>query len=336
MSQRAQDKPTTRLAGEERAREAMQRARLTPSGPYAGKTNAPWAAVCDVCGAECAPWVSHLLRGSGGCRVCGAKASGLAQRLNQDEARAAMVREGLLPQTDYPGRVNTPWPCECMTCGTVFNARYNNVVKGHGCPECGRAKAADTQRMNPVVAADRARSAGFEPVDNYPGNVREPWRCRHSCGAVVRVALANMARAAEGKGCRACAEYGYRSGKPGWVYLVHGTVNGRETVKYGISNVPLTRLTTHRGAGLSSVLVVTGTLDGQLPLDLERACKALHRASVVPTSRQGGNEFGGFTESFDLDQPGAVTLLAGLRALISKTTAAWPDILPLPCGRAAS
>jgi len=44
---------------------------LKPLTPYPGNTNKPWKCECLKCGAEVTPAVAALLKGQGGCYICG-------------------------------------------------------------------------------------------------------------------------------------------------------------------------------------------------------------------------------------------------------------------------
>ena len=113
-----------------------------------------------------------------------------------DEMRAA----GLEPLEPYPGN-NRPWPCLCTTCGSQVAPRLSSIRGGQGgCRACG---ARSKPRVDPEVAAAEVRAAGFNPLEPYPGRVRDRWRIRcHACGADLHVRLTDLRT---GHGCRACS-----------------------------------------------------------------------------------------------------------------------------------
>ncbi|MCW2879475.1 MAG: hypothetical protein JWQ95_3575 [Sphaerisporangium sp.] len=88
----------------------------------------------------------------------------------------AVWLEPLLP---YPGTIK-PWKSRCLVCDQTVAPRLGNIRRGQGpCEHC-----AGNARLNPVVAADVMREAGFEPLADYPG-VSQPWESRClMCGSV--------------------------------------------------------------------------------------------------------------------------------------------------------
>lgn len=52
---------------------------------------------------------------------------------------------GLDPLEPFPG-VRGKWRMRCVSCDTEFAPTYDSLKRGHGCPTCGRKKAADSRR----------------------------------------------------------------------------------------------------------------------------------------------------------------------------------------------
>lgn len=127
-------------------------------------------------------------------------------RIDPDVAADEMRAVGLEPLETYPGS-NRPWPCRCTTCGSQVAPRLDSIRTGQGgCRVCGtRSKP----RLDPEAAAAEVRAGGFDPLETYPGRVRDRWRIRcHTCGSEVHVRLTDL-RA--GHGCRVCSAQSRRT-----------------------------------------------------------------------------------------------------------------------------
>jgi recombinational DNA repair protein (RecF pathway) len=179
------------------AEQLMRDAGLEPLEPYPG-SEAPWLCTCMRCGREVLPRYGSVKRGQGGCRACSAARAGAGKRISADAAAAIMRGAGLEPLVPYPGS-NTPWRCQCVTCGQEVTPNYTSIKRGGGgCRFCARK----------AVAADEAvaimRAAGLEPLGPYPG-ARPPWpsTCL-SCGAEVAPRFDYVQRYGSG-GCLPCS-----------------------------------------------------------------------------------------------------------------------------------
>lgn len=61
------------------------------------------------------------------------------------------------------------------------------------------------ERTSAHVAAQRMRAAGAEPLEDYPGNNRTPWKCRCTqCGRTITPTLVNATRPGR-MACRHCS-----------------------------------------------------------------------------------------------------------------------------------
>lgn len=47
-------------------------------------------------------------------------------------------------------------------------------------------------RTDPAAAASEARSAGFEPLEPYPGKTTDRWRCRCMCNTDITLTLTSI------------------------------------------------------------------------------------------------------------------------------------------------
>ncbi|MDF3294264.1 hypothetical protein [Streptomyces silvisoli] len=143
-----------------------------------------WRCRCTRCGTVCTPRLGRVANGEvGPCRICGARAA--SARIATPEERAARMRaRGYEPLEPYPG-ASTTWRCKHLPCGQIVQARYDTVMAGVGCCwDCGKS----SRRLNPDSAVQVMRSAGYEPLEPFPGTgVNDKWRCRHlSCGQIVQ------------------------------------------------------------------------------------------------------------------------------------------------------
>lgn len=127
----------------------------------------------------------------------------MPKRLGPDEAVERMRAAGAEPLEPYPG-VDEPWRCRCLSCGTIGAPRLSAVGPGRQgpCKPCGRLRANAKTRTDPAVAATVMRSAGFEPVEDYPGSVA-PWRCR--CLICRNDVVTTYSAVKNGARCRFCA-----------------------------------------------------------------------------------------------------------------------------------
>lgn len=59
-----------------------------------------------------------------------------------------------------------------------------------GCKKCRRSGG----RTDPATAAAGSRSAGFEPLEPYPGKTTDRWRCRCGCSMDITLTLTSIRR----------------------------------------------------------------------------------------------------------------------------------------------
>lgn len=124
-------------------------------------------------------------------------------KVDPGEAAQIMRDAGLTPLVPYPGS-GVPWPCIHDRCGREIAPNYANVRKrGRACKQCAADDRGAKRRAGVADAAvGTMRSAGFEPLEVYPGSDK-PWRSRHeSCGEVLTPTLNTVK--ANGTACRDC------------------------------------------------------------------------------------------------------------------------------------
>jgi hypothetical protein len=100
----------------------------------------------------------------------------------------------------------------------------------------------------------------------YGSDRKKKWKCQ--CGNIFIASPNNRTNRSNQTSCPCCAEYGYRPNKEGWIYLVEK----ENEQKVGISNVPKTRLATHKRNGFR-VVEVKGPIDGAKIWSIESIIK---------------------------------------------------------------
>lgn len=113
-----------------------------------------------------------------------------------------MIAAGLSPLVPYPG-TNTPWLCECTTCGSEVSPRHHGIISGQGgCKKCGYEAAKKKLRKVEAEAIQIMHDSNLEPLEPYPGS-HKGWKsiCLQ-CGSEVSPMLA-MISSGQG-GCKKC------------------------------------------------------------------------------------------------------------------------------------
>lgn len=99
---------------------------------------------CKLDGHEWFPKAYSLSNGQG-CPICGkekaAKHSRSKRKSNSDfKSQLALINPNIIPLEDYIS-TNTPLEMECLIHNYKWKARPNDLLRGHGCPICGKIKA---------------------------------------------------------------------------------------------------------------------------------------------------------------------------------------------------
>jgi hypothetical protein len=177
----------------------MTDAGAIPLEPYPGGNSMPWRCRCLQCDSEITPRYNNVKKGRHPCLHCSRTASGVARRLSVDDAEAFMRDHGAEPLDPYPGHVNEPWRCQCLTCGHEVRPRLA-TVRDRGANPCVYCSG---KRVDPEDAAALMRAAGAEPLISFPG-ARSNWPCRClECNREIRPSY--MQVQAGGGACGYCA-----------------------------------------------------------------------------------------------------------------------------------
>jgi hypothetical protein len=257
----------------------MLDAGLVPQTEYSNSKD-PWPVVCSVCGEESSPSYNSVQQGSG-CPFCAGK------RVNPAQAEAAMLDAGLIPQKAYPGS-QKKWECQCAACGGIVHPTYHNITTeaSGGCAICAG------RRVDPRKAEERMRTAGYVPLEPYPG-ATTPWRCRcKECNQEIRPRW-NSIQSGQG-GCPNCAQ-GFSNERPSIVYVVHHTEH--QAVKVGIGNIGTGRVEYQQRAGWELIdLLRTDTGDEARSIE-RRVLRAWRVRGFEVAVDQATLPWGGYTET---------------------------------------
>ena len=278
----------------------MRAAALEPIDPYKSVMT-PWRCLCKKCGKEVSPLLNNIKKGQTGCAWC----AGI--RVDSDAARALMLAASLEPLVPYPGR-HTPWKCRCMQCNKVVTPCYGAVKRGTGCKYCR-----DTA-IKPDAAVKLMRSVSLEPLEPYPGSLRD-WKCLClKCDKIVSPCYSTVQRG--NGGCRWCRDSGFKSAREAMVYLIHHPIY--EAAKVGITDKNGSRLTKHKRRGWQ--IQFTLKVPGEVALQIEHDILDLWRNRLKLPAYLGSEEMpdGGWTETVDV---AAIDTAATIRRIRSQ--AGW-------------
>lgn len=173
-----------RKKSDQEASKVMFEHGFEPLEPYPGNQR-KWHCKCTSCGNEIFVLRNTVATIGTGCKYCWDQRRGQALRVSEDDANAIMRAAGLEPQDPYV-RSGDPWRCIHLECGREVFPSYNAIQQGGGgCQQCGFLKTAAAIRHDSEFAAEIMRSAGFQPLEDYPGS-KNNWRCLHmDCGEEV-------------------------------------------------------------------------------------------------------------------------------------------------------
>ena len=262
----------------------MNAAGFDSLAPYPG-ANKPWRSRCMTCGRETSPRLVGVRQGRG-CQYCAGKA------VVPTEAVELMRSRGFEPQAEYPGS-SQPWMVRCTTCDRVFETTYSYVRTGSGCRFC------TGKEVVPDEAVEFMLSAGYEPLEPYPGG-NEPWRCRcTTCGRHVRPSYSNTRSG--GRRCRFCTTGGIDYTAPGVIYLLRR--DDYFVLKIGITTraTKSNRVERHEGYGWTVVAqwdVPTGDVAEQVERRVLHRWREVFGAPAAVTREQMPQ--GGWSETASL------------------------------------
>ena len=178
-----------------------------------------------------------------------------------------------------------------------FSARPDNILHGKGCPECRREKIMAANRKKSQEAAKKFVARAMRKHGKAYDYSQAKYETIHKPISIICPLHGQFeqspANHLAGNGCPDCTLFGYRSSKPGWVYL-HAV--GDRYLKFGITNHdPRRRLKEIvRGSKYEHKLINKWYFkEGHQPLMLEAKVRDSIETGVVSSEEMAS----GFTET---------------------------------------
>lgn len=101
----------------------------------------PWKSRCLDCNIEVFPRFGTVRESGWACAPCARKRFDDLKAASQNDERARLMEEvgGVTPIEPYK-RSQSPWKCECKTCGSIVTPRFDDVINKHrrACIVCSR------------------------------------------------------------------------------------------------------------------------------------------------------------------------------------------------------
>ena len=143
----------------------------------------------------------HRSRHGSWCDRCFRERRRMVMRLSLDKVRAKLKRCDIeLVSESYSG-IETLISCRCLKCGHLWPTRLRHINHGHGCPECGKKRQAETKHCPAERIGAVLRRLGITvlAIHRDKPRTRIDFRC-DTCG-VEDSALWNDLRR---RGCPKC------------------------------------------------------------------------------------------------------------------------------------
>lgn len=296
---------------EEVAIAIMESHGLTPLEPYKGLSH-KWKAICKVCKRKSSPQLAHIKHRGGKCRFCAKN-----KQLSKRDWSTRLKEKGATLIGPF---VSAQFPC-LIRCGICGTERYIvlaevNWKRGGVCLTCATRQRGIKRRKDEGEAEEIMKMAKLQPLEPYV-NSSTPWKslCL-SCGAIVNPKFGHIS-SGQG-GCSACANYGFNSHKPAYLYFIENLALG--AFKVGIANSGKIkkndRLNRHLNHGWA-VIQVWSFPKGEEARRAEKlffgTLKTRYAANAPLTRKQ--MKYGGETETFantSIDKRTVINLLAGI------------------------
>ena len=124
----------------ERVKIMREKCRVEPLTEFPG-WDSPWRSRCLECNDEVFPRFSTVRISGWACNPCARKRFDDLKAASQHDERARLMEEigGVIPLEPYL-RSQSPWKCECKTCGSIVTPRFDDVINKHrrACIFCSR------------------------------------------------------------------------------------------------------------------------------------------------------------------------------------------------------
>lgn len=167
-----------------------------------------------------------------------------------------------------------------------WEARPDNILHGKGCPGCRRQKIVESNKQKSLQASKRFPIQAAEIHQDKYDYSKSKYSSVHEQVEIICHEHGSFwqspANHLSGQnGCPDCSVFGYRTSKPGWLYLQ--TLND-EFIKIGITNhTPERRMKEHKkNSSLEHKIVGKWYFDdGTIPLSIETKIKRSFKCGVV-------------------------------------------------------
>lgn len=133
---------------------------------------------------------------------------------------------------EYGGTTHSKSTFQCEM-GHTWKTTYSHLMKGIGCPWCSNRFPYDLERINREIAMKGITCTFF------CGNVKGKSTFECKCGHKWSTRATNVLNKT---GCPACSKAGYKSNKPGYLYLLCSETDS--SLKVGITNDIKSRIST--------------------------------------------------------------------------------------------
>lgn len=172
----------------------------------------------------------------------------------------------------------------------------NRVRLNSGCPYCGRKRVligeTDLNTLYPEVAKELV-NASYGELN--PCNGRKVWWRCSKCSDEYRMSIVTRVK---GKGCTLCNKAGYKTGIPGYLYLLRKTSETGEQRKIGITNNLEERVKVLTRQGWERI-EVSPPMDALSAREIEQWLLFVIRNNGVEMGKHvKGENFRGVTESW--------------------------------------
>jgi len=164
-----------------------------------------------------------------GCPHC----SGVA-KLSKEVVNERIARRGLVMVGDYKTvTAKSLFQCEK---GHTFRASPSSILQNHGCPKCA------DKTLSKEVVNERIKDRGITMIGEYKnGSTKTRFQC--SNGHVWSIYPSHIL---SGSGCPCCATYGYKTKRPGFLYVFHLIRGDVSAIGFGVSTNFRKRYSDHR------------------------------------------------------------------------------------------
>lgn len=192
---------------------------------------------CVVCGDVNSVAASSILSGRKPC-LCSGKAYNSPEKMFNRVLDVIKNKPIKLLQDSISGS-KSPLRVECLSCGKVWDASYNSIaLKGAGCGVCNKSEKLPEEIIYQRIAEfTNAANFSLKGFDYKPTGSTSKLKVSLICNICQNDWVTSYASLSAGRGCPACAKYGFQKNKPASLYVLKvvsedGILMG---YKYGIT-----------------------------------------------------------------------------------------------------